>query len=483
MGKGMHKKPIITVPEEILSRICEAYTNYEGSFVGIFKGRLGDPSFLEPYQIWSVESYPLERSIQGQTRDPFEGKSVYEVFPRDDVIGYWFRGQNGTEDPDHIVQEFGKFLEDNGIGWLSGKKTDPGAYMREDGAPPVIGIVSGKNSPVVKFWWPCQGIGEMTADTIRFEEITPEVIHYKTDLFSRIQGIVDTDYLTERIVVVVGLGSGGSLGARELVKLGVGNFRLIDFDRLETHNLTRHACSFEDIGRLKTLAVKDLLLRNNPHVHVETFEINIVDEPEIFRNAVRGADLVFVATDQEFSKYFINQVCLEERVPAVYGGVYERGFGGEIIRVIPGETACYECIPSDSTYVAERVIDYSAVTDPTQLKAEPGLGLDVAFVVLLHVKYALLTLLRGTDSELKDIPYHMCLWGNREEWIFSEPFQRIFVETKKREDCESCNADEYFTKELGLSPEEQELEAKKIIEELLNTKKHSAVETQAKRRT
>ncbi len=463
----MHKKPIVTIPEDVFGRISELCANCDDSVVGVLKGRRADPALLEPFQIWSTERYLPGKTTDEQNSDLFPGQSAYTIFPQEEIVGYWFRSRDWTENPEHAIQEFSKFLADNQVVLLLGREETHETRMNGKLVPPVIGIVSDEGDPQVRFWWPCW---EADGTAAYFEEILPEVIHYKTDIFSRIQGVIDTGYLMDKIVVVVGLGSGGSLGARELVKSGVGNFRLVDFDRLETHNITRHACSFDDIGRLKTLAVKDLLIRNNPYVHVETFEINILEEPDTFRNIVKGADLIFAATDGEVSKLFINRVSLEEGIPAVYGGVYERGFGGEIIRVIPGETACYGCVPPDMTPVPEKIIDYSAITDPTQMKAEPGLGLDVASVVLLQAKYALLTLLRGTDSKLKDIPYHMCLWGNREEWIFSEPFQCVFVMIEKREDCESCNKDAYFEKKLGFSREKQEIMAKKIVEESLHVK-------------
>ena len=51
----------------------------------------------------------------------------------------------------------------------------------------------------------------------------------------------------------------------ELAKAAVGSFALMDFDRLERHNVVRHACYLQDVGRLKTDAVADLVLGKNPY--------------------------------------------------------------------------------------------------------------------------------------------------------------------------------------------------------------------------
>lgn len=81
------------------------------------------------------------------------------------------------------------------------------------------------------------------------EECEVEVIRLETDLFSRLKGIFDTSVLTPKTVAVFGLGSGGGVGAVELAKAGVGNFILVDFDRLKAHNITRLVCGLSDVGR------------------------------------------------------------------------------------------------------------------------------------------------------------------------------------------------------------------------------------------
>lgn len=56
-----------------------------------------------------------------------------------------------------------------------------------------------------------------------------------------------------------GLGSGGASIAVELAKAGVGNFALVDFDRLELHNISRHIAGVNELGRLKTNIVRDAI--------------------------------------------------------------------------------------------------------------------------------------------------------------------------------------------------------------------------------
>ena len=273
-----------------------------------------------------------------------------------------------------------------------------------------------------------------------------EPIRLESDLFSRVKGIFDSATLSERTICVIGLGSGGSFGAVELAKCGVGKFILVDFDRLHTHNISRHVCGIKDVGRFKTHAVRDAIVQHSPNAEVECWETDITEDQDLLEQLMVRSDLVFVATDNELSKYLVNDACISKRVPAVYGGVYERAFAGEIIRVIPGLTGCYACVRQGLSETAGplRTTSESDYTDDLDLEAEPGLGLDVGFIASLHTKLALLTLLGGSDTALQDIDSEMIIWVNSAKPsdgdLFATPLSRYFVRVPRVEDCPACGS-------------------------------------------
>tara|TARA_B100001971_G_C17982029_1_gene427892 strand:- start:396 stop:719 length:324 start_codon:yes stop_codon:yes gene_type:complete len=88
---------------------------------------------------------------------------------------------------------------------------------------------------------------------------------------------------------------------------------------------------------------------------------------------------------------------------------------------------------------SQQSFDY---TDDEEFQAEPGLGLDVAFIALLQAKVALMTLLRGTDSSVGDIDAQMIIWTNtarpEDGKLFAEPMARYFVSVSKSPDCPAC---------------------------------------------
>lgn len=295
------------------------------------------------------------------------------------------------------------------------------------------------------------------------------------EIFSRIKGIFETEILKDKVVTIIGLGTGGSLAAVELAKCGVRRFLLVDFDTLEVHNVIRHACGIRDLGRFKTEAVRDAILNINPEADIECSNVDILEKQSLMERLIRSADIVLVCTDSERSKYRINAFCIklwrEEGivVPAVYAGAYERAFGGDVMRVIPGETPCYDCVVGTVQQMSifeskpKAPVVYSDVESAEDFIAEPGLSLDVHFIVLIQAKLALLTLLRGTDSKLEDISYNFLFWGNHREWIFKEPFKCIFANVQKRDNCPTCSVWDYKEKELDMTREQIENEAKELL--------------------
>lgn len=65
---------------------------------------------------------------------------------------------------------------------------------------------------------------------------------------------------------IIGCGSVGSTVAELLVRLGITDISLYDFDTVSSHNLANQMFNNDDIGRPKIEAVADMLCRINPEV-------------------------------------------------------------------------------------------------------------------------------------------------------------------------------------------------------------------------
>ena len=305
----------------------------------------------------------------------------------------------------------------------------------------VIAVWSGKGKAPPQFYRPA-----FSGDPI--DEVFCIVFDPHADPFASVEGIFDTRVLEDKTVTIIGLGSFGSFCAEQLVRNAVLLFRLVDFDRLEPRNIARHIGVPDDLGQYKTVVTAERLRAINPRCKIRSYEADITQSPQVLQSAVRGSDLVLVCTDNNPSRYHINACCLRLGVPAVYAGAYERAFGGMVLRVIPGQTPCYDCVygnvlktlgapPSDPS---NGPIPYSQVQNATELKAEPGLSIDAHMITLIQAKMALLTLLRDTETSLDDFPRDLIFWGNRKQWIFPEPLYCKFAQTTFRHDCFTCNS-------------------------------------------
>ncbi|MCB0209626.1 MAG: ThiF family adenylyltransferase [Anaerolineae bacterium] len=307
-------------------------------------------------------------------------------------------------------------------------------------------------------------------DNARWQPVDYEIVRIQANFYQRLQGLFDTGYLFDKKVTIIGLGTGGGLITLELAKNGVGHFQLVDFDRLQVHNVARHVCGLSDLGRYKTKAVAELIHNHHPQVMVTTAEYDILENRAKLKEIVTGSDLVIAATDSERSKRLINQVCWPQQIPVIYGAAYDRAFGGDVIRVIPPDTACYECAFKQLVELFETAprkgeIDYAA-EDVSKVIAEPGLGLDVAFIALIMSKMALLTLLRGSESTLEDLPADWILWGNQATWVFEKPLESIFMEVPVNPTCPVCRYEAYMAAELGMTIDEAEAAGKAILESI-----------------
>jgi len=242
------------------------------------------------------------------------------------------------------------------------------------------------------------------------------------EIFSRHRGLIETDRLLAKRVAIFGVGSVGSTCAVELAKSGVGRFDLIDHDRLELHNVARHACGVSALGRRKVYAVRDLLLDKNPACQVETFDLDVLERPSVVEDIVRGADVILVATNNNASRLLINSLCLQERKPAIYGRAMTRACGLDVIRVRPHEGPCYQCLLN--TVLNGRTEEVSGPRQAEMLAyadrpvlAEPGLSNDLMPLAHLMVKLAIQHLLQGTTSELcsldEDLTADHYFWANR----------------------------------------------------------------------
>ena len=251
------------------------------------------------------------------------------------------------------------------------------------------------------------------------------------DIYSRSAGLVENGALLKKRALIIGLGSFGSNIAVELAKAAVGSFALMDFDRLERHNVVRHACYLNDVGRLKTDAVADLVLGKNPYATVDKYPIDMNDKLNLVGDEIDRADIVICATDNNQSRFNLSRLLIDHPKVCLFGRAVTRAEGGDVFRYRPGGP-CYCCLVGNQWYdnAAEEITNeasarangrIAAYVSPEDAEAmvQVGLASDIEPITNMMVKLALVELSRDTDSGIEalgdELTFDYYMWANRRE--------------------------------------------------------------------
>jgi molybdopterin-synthase adenylyltransferase len=226
--------------------------------------------------------------------------------------------------------------------------------------------------------------------------------------------------LTGSTAIVIGAGALGSPAATYLACAGVGRVGVVDGDWVELSNLNRQPLHFTpDVDAQKAESAAQKLGVLNTEITVEPYPVE-VDEDNVAA-IVMGADVVLDCTDSFETRYLINDACCAQRVPLVEAGAL--AFGGMLLAIRPGETACYRC---------------AFPTAPANAPscAEAGMLGAVAAVIGSLQALEALKLLTGIGVPPGDVIVQ----------FDGLTLQQTLVRTSRRPDCSACG-------ELTASPE------------------------------
>ncbi len=156
-------------------------------------------------------------------------------------------------------------------------------------------------------------------------------------------GATGQQRLSESAVLVLGCGALGSAIANALVRSGVGTVRIVDRDFVEESNLQRQLLFDEAdaaAGAPKAIAAAEKLRAINSQVRIESHVADVTRHnlPQL----AAGVQLIIDGTDNFETRLLLNDYSVREGVPWIYGGVV--GAEGQVLVVLPGESACFACL-------------------------------------------------------------------------------------------------------------------------------------------
>ena len=175
--------------------------------------------------------------------------------------------------------------------------------------------------------------------------LTPtELVRYARHLTLHEVGLGGQQRLQQARVLLVGAGGLGSPAALYLAAAGVGTLIVVDSDVVDESNLQRQVLhSTASLGQPKVDSARERLLALNPHVQVITHQTRLTAENA--RELVRQSDLVVDGSDNFPTRYLVNDTCVLERRPLMFGSILR--FDGQLsVFAAPGGP-CYRCLFSE----------------------------------------------------------------------------------------------------------------------------------------
>jgi molybdopterin/thiamine biosynthesis adenylyltransferase len=181
--------------------------------------------------------------------------------------------------------------------------------------------------------------------------VIPDVEHDRYATFGFL-GWWDRRRVAEATVLVAGAGALGNEVLKNLALCGVGRLLVVDFDAVESANLSRSVLFREaDRGRNKAEVAAEAVRRLNPDVAVRVIAGDLTRA--VGGGVFRHVDAVVGCLDNREARLFLNRACLRVGKPWVDGAIHE--MLGEARVFARGRGGCYECTLVRADYEAMNV--------------------------------------------------------------------------------------------------------------------------------
>ena len=140
-------------------------------------------------------------------------------------------------------------------------------------------------------------------------------------------GFAGQEKINKSKVLVIGAGGLGCPILQYLSSCGVGTIGIVDFDKIEIHNLHRQILyGVDDIGKDKAIIAKEKLNKLYPYIQINSF--NELLREENAETIISQFDIVVDGSDNFHTRYLVNDTCVKLNKPLVYGSILK--FEGQL---------------------------------------------------------------------------------------------------------------------------------------------------------
>lgn len=169
-----------------------------------------------------------------------------------------------------------------------------------------------------------------------------ELARYSRHILLEKIGVAGQQKLAAARMLIIGAGGLGSPAALYLAAAGVGTIGIVDFDRVEAHNLQRQLLhDDESVGELKVESAARRLHAVNPFVRVVPHAVEVTPANAV--TLFSDYDVILDGTDNFGTRYLNNDAAFFARRPLVYGSVFK--FDGQVSVFDSAHGGpCYRCL-------------------------------------------------------------------------------------------------------------------------------------------
>lgn len=150
--------------------------------------------------------------------------------------------------------------------------------------------------------------------------IIQDFLRYNRQMMLPEIGNSGQDKLKKAKVLVVGAGGLGCPILQYIATAGIGTIGIVDFDKIELHNLHRQILYTENqVGQAKATTAKSVLETLNPLVHFIAYEEKLTSENAI--QIIENFDVIVDGSDNFETRYLVNDTCVALGKSLIYGTI------------------------------------------------------------------------------------------------------------------------------------------------------------------
>lgn len=139
-------------------------------------------------------------------------------------------------------------------------------------------------------------------------------------MFERLEKILsekELNQIRDLNILLIGIGGVGGYTLEALVRMGVGNITIVDYDTIALSNLNRQIITTrENIGSSKVLEAKKRVVSINPEINITTINKKI-DKDNYLNLFKTHYDFVIDACDTITTKLLLIEYCIQNKVKII----------------------------------------------------------------------------------------------------------------------------------------------------------------------